>query len=190
MTRRSRVQVVESASCKCRVRLLAIDPQWAWPFPGPCQWRSFVVLGCPFVINNGLTIWNKHKLINIYPVQVTCGTLGLSTATVKLVSSDGSMQVACSVGTGPVDSAYKAVDMIVKVWSFIYSWLLLTFASFWFWKHIVLLLVSISIFLAHFLWFSLRYLMAILMVLVSEDSHFNVQDCYGLLPCPGIVVST
>lgn len=48
-------------------------------------------------------------------MQVTCGTLGLSTATVKLVSDDGSTHVACAIGTGPVDSAYKAVDLIVKV---------------------------------------------------------------------------
>ncbi|XP_065628218.1 2-isopropylmalate synthase B [Quercus suber] len=46
--------------------------------------------------------------------QVTCGTLGLSTATVKLIDVDGTEHVACSVGTGPVDSAYKAVDLIVK----------------------------------------------------------------------------
>ncbi|KAK6255337.1 hypothetical protein SCA6_016642 [Theobroma cacao] len=45
---------------------------------------------------------------------VTCGTLGLSTATVKLISADGEEHVACSVGTGPVDSAYKAVDLITK----------------------------------------------------------------------------
>ncbi|KAK2405713.1 putative 2-isopropylmalate synthase [Trifolium repens] len=47
-------------------------------------------------------------------LQVTCGTLGLSTATVRLVGDDGSTHVACSVGTGPVDSAYKAIDLIVK----------------------------------------------------------------------------
>ncbi|GKV20786.1 hypothetical protein SLEP1_g30856 [Rubroshorea leprosula] len=47
-------------------------------------------------------------------LQVTCGTLGLSTATVKLIGADGSQHVACSVGTGPVDSAYKATDLIVK----------------------------------------------------------------------------
>ena len=51
----------------------------------------------------------------MYLVQVTCGTLGLSTATVKLIGSDGNTRIACSVGTGPVDSAYKAVDLIVKV---------------------------------------------------------------------------
>nr|XP_043609242.1 2-isopropylmalate synthase A-like [Erigeron canadensis] len=48
-------------------------------------------------------------------VQVTCGTLGLSTATVKLIDSDGKEHIACSTGTGPVDAAYKAVDLIVKV---------------------------------------------------------------------------
>lgn len=54
-------------------------------------------------------VWKLRDL------QVTCGTLGLSTATVKLVSADGKEHIACSVGTGPVDSAYKAVDLIVKV---------------------------------------------------------------------------
>ncbi|PKI32768.1 hypothetical protein CRG98_046842 [Punica granatum] len=53
-------------------------------------------------------VWKLHDL------QVTCGTLGLSTATVKLLDAEGKEHVACSVGTGPVDSAYKAVDLIVK----------------------------------------------------------------------------
>lgn len=48
-------------------------------------------------------------------MQITCGTLGLSTATVKLAGADGKEHVACSLGTGPVDSAYKAVNLIVKV---------------------------------------------------------------------------
>ncbi|WJX84284.1 2-isopropylmalate synthase [Trifolium repens] len=47
--------------------------------------------------------------------EVTCGTLRLPTATVRLVGDDGSTHVACSVGTGPVDSAYNAIDLIVKV---------------------------------------------------------------------------
>ncbi|KAL4269508.1 hypothetical protein GQ457_HM001030 [Hibiscus cannabinus] len=47
-------------------------------------------------------------------LQVTCGTLGLSTATVKLIDAAGVEHVACSVGTGPVDSAYKAIDLITK----------------------------------------------------------------------------
>lgn len=47
--------------------------------------------------------------------QVTSGSLGLSTATVKLIDADGREHISCSVGTGPVDAAYKAVDLIVKV---------------------------------------------------------------------------
>lgn len=42
--------------------------------------------------------------------------MGFSTATVKLVTIDGSTHVACSVGVGPVDSTYKAIDLITKVW--------------------------------------------------------------------------
>ncbi|KAI5078560.1 hypothetical protein GOP47_0006231 [Adiantum capillus-veneris] len=48
-------------------------------------------------------------------LQVVCGSLGLPTATVKLVNADGLEYVACSVGTGPVDAALKAVDSVVKI---------------------------------------------------------------------------
>jgi hypothetical protein len=48
-------------------------------------------------------------------LQATCGTLSLSTATVKLIGPDGEEKIACSVGTGPVDAAYKAVDQIIQV---------------------------------------------------------------------------
>ncbi|WVY94195.1 hypothetical protein V8G54_033283 [Vigna mungo] len=59
-------------------------------------------------------VFQAEPVWKLGDIQVTCGTLGLSTSTVKLLSSDGSTHVACSVGTGPVDSAYKAVDLIVK----------------------------------------------------------------------------
>ncbi|KAL7177003.1 hypothetical protein ACSBR2_030354 [Camellia fascicularis] len=48
-------------------------------------------------------------------VQVTCVTLALPMATVKLIDAEGEEHIACANGTGPVDSAYKAVDHIVKV---------------------------------------------------------------------------
>ncbi|TKY62814.1 2-isopropylmalate synthase [Spatholobus suberectus] len=59
-------------------------------------------------ISHAKPIWKLSGL------QVTCGTMGFSTATIKLVTIDGSTHVACSVATGPVDSAYKAIDLIVK----------------------------------------------------------------------------
>ncbi|XP_029124827.1 probable 2-isopropylmalate synthase isoform X2 [Cajanus cajan] len=45
---------------------------------------------------------------------MTCGTMGLSTTTIKLVTTNNSTHVACSIGTGAVDSAYKAINLIVK----------------------------------------------------------------------------
>ncbi|KAL2323841.1 hypothetical protein Fmac_022899 [Flemingia macrophylla] len=59
-------------------------------------------------------VFQAEPIWKLGDLQVTCGTLGLSTATVKLFGLDGVTHVACSVGTGPVDSAYKAIDMIVK----------------------------------------------------------------------------
>ena len=48
-------------------------------------------------------------------LRATYGRLVLSTATVKLIAPDGEEKIACSVGTGPVDAAYKAVDQIIQV---------------------------------------------------------------------------
>lgn len=48
-------------------------------------------------------------------LQVVCGTMGLPTATVRLMGPDGAVQIGTGMGTGPVDAAYKAIDSIVKV---------------------------------------------------------------------------
>ncbi|MBA0556129.1 hypothetical protein Golob_026257 [Gossypium lobatum] len=72
---------------------------------------SIVVLGVAAIL---VTVFLTMLFVDQHNMQVTCGTLGLSTATVKLIDADGREHVACSVGTGPVDSAYKAVDLIIK----------------------------------------------------------------------------
>jgi 2-isopropylmalate synthase len=48
-------------------------------------------------------------------LQVACGTMGLPTATVRLRGPDGKVHIHASIGTGPVDATYKAIDAIVKV---------------------------------------------------------------------------
>jgi 2-isopropylmalate synthase len=48
-------------------------------------------------------------------MQVSCGTLGMPTATVRLKGPDGKIYVHASMGSGPVDAAYKAIDTIIKV---------------------------------------------------------------------------
>jgi 2-isopropylmalate synthase len=56
----------------------------------------------------------QHKVIfNLDGLMVSCGTMGLPTATVRLVGPDGQKQVHASIGTGPVDAAFKAIDAIV-----------------------------------------------------------------------------
>ncbi|KAL3641666.1 hypothetical protein CASFOL_012481 [Castilleja foliolosa] len=60
-------------------------------------------------------VFQPQVVWKLEDAQITCGTLGLSTATVKLTDADNNQHISCSVGTGPVDAAYKAVDQIVKV---------------------------------------------------------------------------
>jgi 2-isopropylmalate synthase len=48
-------------------------------------------------------------------LQVTCGTMGMPTATVRLRGPDGLIHTKASIGTGPVDATYKAIDEIVTV---------------------------------------------------------------------------
>jgi 2-isopropylmalate synthase len=47
-------------------------------------------------------------------MQVTCGTMGMPTATIRLKGPDGKVHVHAAMGSGPVDAAYKAIDQIVK----------------------------------------------------------------------------
>jgi 2-isopropylmalate synthase len=47
-------------------------------------------------------------------LQVVCGTMGLPTATIRLRGPDGKNHTHASIGTGPVDATYKAIDAIVK----------------------------------------------------------------------------
>jgi 2-isopropylmalate synthase len=46
-------------------------------------------------------------------LHVGCGTLGMPTATVRLRGRDGEVRAHASIGTGPVDAAYKAIDALV-----------------------------------------------------------------------------
>jgi 2-isopropylmalate synthase len=46
-------------------------------------------------------------------LHVGCGTLGMPTSTVRLRGRDGQVRAHASIGTGPVDAAYKAIDALV-----------------------------------------------------------------------------
>lgn len=48
-------------------------------------------------------------------VQVSCGDHSCPTATVTISSSDGQELTDASIGTGPVDALYKAINRVVQV---------------------------------------------------------------------------
>ncbi len=59
-----------------------------------------------------------HQINSYYQLdglQISCGTIGMPTASVRLVCPDGELRTVAEIGTGPIDAAYKAIDQIVQV---------------------------------------------------------------------------
>lgn len=57
-------------------------------------------------------IYQPTEVYALDGLQVTCGTMGMPTASVRLRGPEGEELVQAAVGTGPVDAAYKAIDQI------------------------------------------------------------------------------
>ncbi len=55
-----------------------------------------------------------EEIFSLAAIQVTCGTMGMPTATAKVRKANGEETVHAAVGAGPVDACYKAIDAIVK----------------------------------------------------------------------------
>jgi 2-isopropylmalate synthase len=60
-------------------------------------------------------IYRIESVFTLDGLQVACGTMGLPTATVRLLGPDGEKHVGAAIGTGPVDASFKAIDEIVQV---------------------------------------------------------------------------
>lgn len=58
--------------------------------------------------------YQPREVYTLDGLQVSCGTLGMPTATVRLRGPDGQLHVQAAMGTGPVDATYKAIDAIVQ----------------------------------------------------------------------------
>ncbi len=58
-------------------------------------------------------IAQPDELYSLDGLQVACGSMGMPTATVRLIGPDGATHEQAAIGTGPVDAAFKAVDGIV-----------------------------------------------------------------------------
>jgi len=59
-------------------------------------------------------ILQPREFFTLDGLQVACGTMGLPTATVRLIGPGGRRHVYAAIGTGPVDATYKAIDAIVQ----------------------------------------------------------------------------
>lgn len=59
-------------------------------------------------------IYQPFEIYQLDGLQVACGTMGMPTATVRLIGPDGNSHLVAAVGTGPVDAVYNAIDAIVK----------------------------------------------------------------------------
>lgn len=55
-----------------------------------------------------------EEIFSLVDVQVTCGTMGMPTATVKIRNADGEEFIHAAVGVGPVDAFFRAVDAVVQ----------------------------------------------------------------------------
>lgn len=63
------------------------------------------------LFKDGLTEPKEH--FRLVDLQVVCGSMGLPTATVRIVDDSGETHLGVNVGTGPVDAVFKAIDGIV-----------------------------------------------------------------------------
>ena len=60
-------------------------------------------------------IYQPMELWRLEHIQVSCGTGLRPTATVRLRGPDGIVREDAAIGTGPVDSVYKAINRITQV---------------------------------------------------------------------------
>jgi len=54
------------------------------------------------------------EIFRLDGLQVSCGTMGLPTATVRICDPDGKLHVQAAIGTGPVDATYSAIDAVIN----------------------------------------------------------------------------
>ncbi len=59
-------------------------------------------------------LYQPRELFTLEGLQVACGTMGMPTASVRLRDPSGDVHMQASIGTGPVDATYKAINAIVQ----------------------------------------------------------------------------
>jgi 2-isopropylmalate synthase len=57
----------------------------------------------------------SQEVFSLEGLQVACGTMGMPTATVRLVGPDGQFHLQAAIGTGPVDATFRSIDAIIGI---------------------------------------------------------------------------
>lgn len=68
-----------------------------------------------YIVADELRVGLETTRYKLKHVQVSCGDHSLPTATVQLEKDDGEVIQDASIGTGPVDAVYKAINRIIDV---------------------------------------------------------------------------
>ncbi len=59
-------------------------------------------------------LYQPREFFSLDGLQVTCGTMGMPTASIRLKDAQGQVHIHACVGTGPVDASFKAIDAIIE----------------------------------------------------------------------------
>jgi len=57
--------------------------------------------------------FQPEEIFKLVDLQVTCGSPGMPTATVRMTKPDSEEQIGVAVGTGPVDAVFRSIDQII-----------------------------------------------------------------------------
>lgn len=60
-------------------------------------------------------LYQPRELYHLESLQVACGTMGMPTATIRLSDPQGELHVYASIGTGPIDASFRAINAIVNL---------------------------------------------------------------------------
>ncbi len=57
--------------------------------------------------------FQPEEIFKLLDLQVTCGSPGMPTATVRMANPDDEEAIGVAVGTGPVDAVFRSIDQVI-----------------------------------------------------------------------------
>ena len=57
--------------------------------------------------------FKPEEIFKLVDLQVTCGSPGMPTATVRMTNAEDEENIGVAVGTGPVDAVFRSIDQII-----------------------------------------------------------------------------